>query len=330
MQTMLYYMESEYDQTMIKFQQQKIIDKSLRIGFNKHLESLNFVQQLEIQKLWIYNCENVIPKLNNNIIYELQINNCKLYNDDIENIQLENLKVLQLKKNRIRNIDSIIKFQHLTELDLEYNINININPIHKLKCLSSLNLSWCCLKNIENICKIISLKELKLIGNKEIIITPIQCLTGLTCLHLDGCNIDNVTALQPLVNLTQLYLYANRLVFIEPLKYLVNLESLNLRFNNIYSQNFKPIKNHVKYSQYDITNQYKPNPQQWKLANQMKLIDTPIHLLKSMKRAGFKMLLCLSKQQITQYLLKQLENHVQFTNQVVSLLNVMNSTLSDQ
>ncbi|CAL6056618.1 Conserved_hypothetical protein [Hexamita inflata] len=122
-----------------------IKDGSLEIYSKLELNSLEFLQDVDIQKLTIKNCTNIIPKLNNNYIKELDLNDCAI--KSIEGLHMNSLKSLNLGGNELTSIDHIVSFPQLQELVLSSIKNININPLQFLPQLVKLRMDGCGLKD---------------------------------------------------------------------------------------------------------------------------------------------------------------------------------------
>ncbi|CAL6005411.1 Conserved_hypothetical protein [Hexamita inflata] len=268
-----------YDQQMTEQYVDKIKNGELNIDLeslfqgyvNKQLYGLQFLQNLNIQTLFLnsfnartllmYNCENIIPKIHSNTITKLVLSDVHLKNWNLDNLQLENLEQLFLKKEilydygghqsdekQIKTLEklygedccdnpadqleqSIVKFKKLNELCIDVEVNVNIAMISQMTQLEVLTLN-CRLSNVDALKYLINLKQLCICSNINMESIPIQHLTQLVVLRLkcQKINID-ITSLQYLHQLIILNLSSCGLIFVDSLKYLVNLKELYLSHN---------------------------------------------------------------------------------------------------
>ncbi|CAL6074846.1 leucine-rich_repeat domain-containing protein [Hexamita inflata] len=226
---------TEYDKDMIKVYKNKIEDiDTLKISSDKNLKSLDFVKLLNLHKLRLEHCKNIIPKLESMTIIQLQLMNCDI--QSVEDFQLENLEVLYII-NLFKVLESkkllleIVRYTKLKELHL-YSWQINISPLAQLTGLTILRLTKCELHSTEALRPLVNLTELNLDYNK-VDITQLQYLTNLTILSLWICNLVSLDALRPLIKLKNLNIQENKVVCLQPLMELKQLSILNARFNNI-------------------------------------------------------------------------------------------------
>ncbi|CAL5989825.1 DUF2252_family protein [Hexamita inflata] len=228
------------DKTMIEKYQNLIQYEALTIWSDKDLKSLNFINSLNINTLEIYNCKNIIPKLESNIIKKLKIVNCKILS--IKEFQLENLEVLCISNisNQLESkmlAQEINRFLKLKKLVLHGWI-IDTTQISQMTDLTNLGLSNCCLLTTEALrtyLPFVNLEKLNMFENQKISITSLQQMTRLTQLGLSGCGLFSVDALQPLINLEELQLHQNKGINITSIQYLINLTKLNLESCNLVS-----------------------------------------------------------------------------------------------
>ncbi|CAL6005458.1 Conserved_hypothetical protein [Hexamita inflata] len=257
-----------YDQRMTEKYVDKIKNGELYIDLeslfygqvNKQLYGLQFLQNLNIKTLCIYNCDYVIPKINNNIIKGLIISNVHIKNWNLNNLQIENLEQLFLKKEifydyggqqrdrlfgnysfdcttKFRDEDccdnpadqleqSIVKFKKLKELCIDVEVNVNIAMISQMTQLEVLTLN-CWLSNEDALKYLINLQQLNICSNINMESIPFQHLTQLVVLRLK-CEYTNVDNLKLLKNLKELDLSGNINLDITSLQYLPQLIILNL------------------------------------------------------------------------------------------------------
>ncbi|CAL5994208.1 Conserved_hypothetical protein [Hexamita inflata] len=220
---------NNYDQDNTKKYRKKVIKGVLEIEENQDLKSIEFLQNFQhMNKLKIYYCKNIIPKLNSKAIQNLKIVYCNVYN--IEQFNLENLEILNLQDNLedkpnaqmqvIKLVQNILKFKNLKELTLYGYQGIEISPLSQMTYLTKLSVGQCDLLNIDALIPLVNLIDLNLSGNSGIDISPLQHLKQLTYLNLQSCCIENFNILN-----------------FNILKLLVNLKELSLKMN-IYPIDF--------------------------------------------------------------------------------------------
>ncbi|CAL6084493.1 leucine-rich_repeat domain-containing protein [Hexamita inflata] len=235
---------------MIEQFKEQIKDGALKIKNNQQLTDLTFIKILNVSKLTVEYCQNIIQNINNNTIKELHIQNCNFEN--VLGIQLNNLKVLSIKEQKIKNMLDILitmqnspQFSQLQELNISEQIiakkifQKEISENQKLKIeqlndqkymvnLVKLKLLGNDISDINILSTFINLEELDLSGNKKIHIGPIKYLTKLIKLSLDCCELTDIQDLSHLTNLIDLSLCGNQDVDIAPLNNLTQLVSLQL------------------------------------------------------------------------------------------------------
>ncbi|CAL6009918.1 leucine-rich_repeat domain-containing protein [Hexamita inflata] len=131
----------------------QIENGELTINSDRNLFSLNFISDLNVQKLRLINCSNVILNLKDTLT-ELSVLNCDIQKATVQhmsklkhlylgrNINIEiseishlpNLKTVDLTACALKNIDCL-KELNLEYLGLNYNRNIDINGLQNLKQL---------------------------------------------------------------------------------------------------------------------------------------------------------------------------------------------------
>ncbi|CAL5977736.1 leucine-rich_repeat domain-containing protein [Hexamita inflata] len=229
----------------------QIENGELTISYDKNLFSLSFISDLNVQKLRLINCSNVILNLKDTLT-ELSVLNCDIQKAIIKhmsklkclylgrNINIEiseishlpNLKTVDLTACAIKNINCL-KELNLEHLGLNYNRNIDINGLQNLKQLKQLFLSSCGIKDI-NILEKLPIEELDLSANAGLNLEPIKNIVSLKKLSVWGCNLKKILFLQNLTNLTDLNLSRNNNLYdITPLSKLNNLTFLNLAYTGL-------------------------------------------------------------------------------------------------
>ncbi|CAL6013470.1 leucine-rich_repeat domain-containing protein [Hexamita inflata] len=260
---------SEYDQHLIQQFQNQVHDGILEIKDNQELTNLDFIKYLQVSKLALYGCKNIIKAITYDTIKELYIFNSGFH--IVLNIQLNNLEILQLRGNQMEDTNKILikmqnskYFSQLKELDLsenytwlakihqkikdirqnwEYISNIysnmenlligKLNDQKSMINLVKLTLVGNNISDIDVLETVVNLQELDLSKNYKININPIQYLTKLTKLSLASCNLTDIQILSSLTTLISLNLSDNNRIDISPLKNLTKLMYLQLGASGI-------------------------------------------------------------------------------------------------
>ncbi|CAL6099366.1 leucine-rich_repeat domain-containing protein [Hexamita inflata] len=175
-----------YDQKMHSKFKNKIKKNKLNIKSDSELNSLQFMDSLNMHELKIESCKNasfakrtptkikklvVIGKCNLDGIEKIkQIIYLDLQKNNINKIQmlanLQQLKILFVNQNKISDISIIQKLNQLKFLDLSRNRIESINGIEDLKDLVELYLSQNYIKNIQPLTNLTQLEQLDLRNNK--------------------------------------------------------------------------------------------------------------------------------------------------------------------
>ncbi|CAL6095048.1 Conserved_hypothetical protein [Hexamita inflata] len=320
------------DQAMIQKYQSQIKNKLLTIKSNNSLKSLEFIKFLKINELKLQNCKNLIPKLENNTIKQLQITNCEILS--VEDFYLKNLEVLEFSNN-FNQLESknllleLVKFQQLKVLQL-YGWIIDISPISQMIGLTKLSLNSCELRNVDALKFLISLKELSLFGNSGIDITSIQFLTKLTKLYLDSCGLVNLDALRPLSQLQFLTICSNNIIYIQPLQEINELNTLYAEYNKLIDIQY--IEQHPYIKKYNLSKQKQPTDGELKQANVMRDVNNLVIELKQLQKKSnsLKTLSQNFMSKILESVQKQCDNHQQLFTQVAMLFQKLNESESMQ
>ncbi|CAL5977720.1 Conserved_hypothetical protein [Hexamita inflata] len=230
----------------------QIENGELKINKNKTLQSLKFVSELNVRKLVIRHCPNIILDLEDTLT-ELHIINCKLKYANIK--QLKSLELLELSQNTNINIDEISFLTNLKTVDLSDctllyvdclqqlinvqvlilndNRGIDISGLQNMKQLKELHLADCCLKDI-HVLENLPIEELDLSRNVRLNLDPIKHIVSLKILSIWGNQLKDISFMKSLVNLVELDISRNQNVDLTALSQLSNLKSLNICFTGIY------------------------------------------------------------------------------------------------
>ncbi|CAL6056861.1 leucine-rich_repeat domain-containing protein [Hexamita inflata] len=221
-----------------------INNEKQRIGAYK-IKTLEILQNFQITRLELHRCPNLVLKLQNQTLKELEIKGCNI--DSIDELYLENLELLHLEDHYYQGYSTLTLFINtvkqpqdkldivnltkcikLNTLHLIGYKDIDIGPLNLLTGLIRLNLSDCGLKNINQLMTLIHLQELCLSQNNNIDLTSIQYLKSLKILDVRDCFVKNIEEFQELSSLKELNMESNIGVDISPLKHLTSLSTLNL------------------------------------------------------------------------------------------------------
>ncbi|CAL6072375.1 Conserved_hypothetical protein [Hexamita inflata] len=243
----------------IKLPGSSIVKNKLQIQNDSQLTCLDFLQGFSIRKLELENCENIIPKFQNNLIQELSVKQCNISNFKL--IELNNLEILTLKSKKLmcaqRLIQSITKFKYLQELNIYgYNI-IDLNPLLQMELLTRLQLSSCGLKDIENLRLLTNLKSLDISENQNIDFNCLQYFTRLNVLNLRSCGLTTIDFLKILTNLKELNIQNNQIMYIQIVEDLKKLSILNAQNNRIIDE-YK-IMYHPHFKKFNFSDQEQPS-----------------------------------------------------------------------
>ncbi|CAL6036848.1 DUF2252_family protein [Hexamita inflata] len=251
--------EDKFEQYLINEMKNQINDNKLTISYKNDLQSIEFINNFDIDELKIQNCANIIPQLNHNKIKKLELIQCRT--KCLKDLQLPNLETLTVLENLYEEeavtIENFGQFQKLEELKLQCYEYLNLKLICELQLLqlTKLELAACNLTNIELLTQFQQVSSLSLQFNPEIDIRPLSQMIQLTKLILSKCCLKNIDSLKSLVKLQDLDLAYNYNIDIYPvqflklltkliltncslndltyLKPLVNLKNLNIASNNI-------------------------------------------------------------------------------------------------
>ncbi|CAL6066763.1 Conserved_hypothetical protein [Hexamita inflata] len=318
---------SEYDKSMIQQYQSEIKDGALKIILNLDLQSLGFIQLLNINQLILEGCKNVIPKLENTTIKRLYLIQCRI--QSVKEFQLEYLEALRIYNiSKVEEsktlVKEIVRFQKLKKLYL-HKWKIDISPLSQMTELTELSLVKCELRCTKVLKPLVHLLELSLSGNEEIDIQTVQYLTNITKLELSSCKLVSVDILRPLTSLEQLDIQWNSIVHLQPLMELSQLQTLDARNNKII--NSEGIQQHPNFYQFDLKNQKLPTKEELETANIMRDINNPVISLKLIQKESshVKHQNIIFRQKITQKLQYLQISHERFLTQVALLFLKMNT-----
>ena len=150
---------------------------------------------------------------------------------------IANLRELDARKSKIKQLTGLEHATRLRMLELRENQIRDITPLANLKSLKNLILENNPISNISPLTNLTQLELLLMGGNPISDITPLKNLTELEGLALWGSNVSDVTLLAAMTKLTDLWLGDNNISDITPLANLTQLKVLELRDNQIRNVN---------------------------------------------------------------------------------------------
>ncbi|CAL6025213.1 leucine-rich_repeat domain-containing protein [Hexamita inflata] len=234
-------MNEEEFQNMIQLHQnqdQNVQNKILFIQNKESIKDIFFVDELEIENLFIQDCPNVQFTKTPLKVTKLQVNYCDLKQlSGIE--QMLQLTELNLSTNSLENVDPLSTLVNLVFLDLTYNKITDISPLHKLVKLQTL-LSY---------------------RNSIQSLYPLRNSQNLEFLNLGSNNITDLHPLRGLKNLKSLEIWNNKIQnvnhkFIQKLKFFEASQNKIMTFESFEGANFE---NQTIPSIFEVTFQAKLN-----------------------------------------------------------------------
>lgn len=150
----------------------------------------------------------------------------------MENIEIFEISLTALGKDRIHDINQITMLTKLTGLDIMYSRK-NMENLTRLINLTDLNLGICKLKDISFLEKMTKLKSLDLYCNPIGTTTSLENLTNLEKLDISNTEISGLGNLTRLTKLSQLKCWSNNFVRLDYLSHptFINLRSIMLSVN---------------------------------------------------------------------------------------------------
>ncbi|CAL6033814.1 leucine-rich_repeat domain-containing protein [Hexamita inflata] len=215
--------------------------KCLLLQYNDSLNSVKFVENLDVNSLRVIFCNNIVVKSVPNNVKDLAINYCNL-----------------------QQVDEFKLMTHLTSLDLRTNCIVDISDLRHLKQLKILNLSENQISDISALKYLINLEHISLNINKISEIAPLKKLANLMFISITNNQVVDISPVQQLPNLQYLYLSENEIVHIDALEHMIGLKQLLIDQN--YIQDQSALQNHPQKLYYFLPRQnqreVKPTQQQ--------------------------------------------------------------------
>ncbi|CAL6060497.1 leucine-rich_repeat domain-containing protein [Hexamita inflata] len=199
-----------FNDPMLQKYVSQVRDKSLTIRSDQSLQSIKFTQYMQIESLYVFQCNNIKFEEVPNTVKKLVINQCQLEN--ITGLEKMNQLIeLSLRGNRLTQIGELAQIQNLKCIDLAQNYLTSLENIEQLTQLVDINLNH---NQLTNIHQLKSMKQLTSVN--------ISCNKIEDCINLEG-----------LVNIISLNLSNNELQFINFVKHMKRLKNLDFSFNKI-------------------------------------------------------------------------------------------------
>ncbi|CAL6090434.1 leucine-rich_repeat domain-containing protein [Hexamita inflata] len=187
-------MNEEEFQNMIQLHQnqdQNVQNKILFIQNKESIKDIFFVDELEIENLFIQDCPNVQFIKTPLKVTKLQVNYCDLKQlSGIE--QMLQLTELNLSTNSLENVDPLSTLVNLVFLDLTYNKITDISPLHKLVKLQTLLSFRNSIQSLYPLRNSWNLEFLNLGSNNITDLHPLRGLKNLKSLEIWNNKIQNV------------------------------------------------------------------------------------------------------------------------------------------
>ncbi|CAL5995980.1 Conserved_hypothetical protein [Hexamita inflata] len=239
--------EFVYDTKMISQLKPHVQGKNLKIINNQDLNSIQFIDQLNIDELNIQNCKNVTCQRIPKFIQKLIINNCQLTTEKLVGIeQIEKITSLDLGLNALtdNSLNVIAEMKTLVELNLSLNRLENVEKLKQLTLLKQLDLNQNRIKDISSFNQLINLQNFDGSYN-NLSQVSLQDMNRLKVLNLSNNQIYSIDGLQNLANLVYLNLSNNLIGSLEFCKDLRHLIDIRVHGNSI--KDYSPILNHTNY-----------------------------------------------------------------------------------
>ncbi|CAL6115095.1 Leucine_rich repeats-containing protein [Hexamita inflata] len=249
-----------HDALMKRKYQTQVHNGKLIIQNDPSLQSIEFVDYINIKELIVMNCYNLILERCPKKALKLTINSCNL--SILQGIEhMVQLTDLNLSMNQLKDISLLASLINLTHLDLGQNNIENINVLTNFKNLISLDLSQNLVADITAIAQLTQLQILDLSYNFISSLDDLSDLTSLVRLNVSKNNIVNINSLKGMINLVYLNISFNKIISLEICKQLSKLHDLRLESNLI--QNFEPIAQLQNVNKYWISNQLTPSDEDY-------------------------------------------------------------------
>ncbi|CAL5986780.1 Conserved_hypothetical protein [Hexamita inflata] len=188
----------------------------LVIQFNKDLKTFKFVQKIQLTRLYIDYCQNVIIDPAPTNVTDLTIYKCGLSKlDGIK--KMIQLTHLTLNDNTITDISELRYLVNLKQLIIDENQIEDITSIAYLKKVEYLDMCSNKIRDLQPLSKLSVLENLRLSNNQIVNLFPLQFLFGLQVIELMDNKIIHIESLTNLVGLTLLYLSKNMILDMSPL-----------------------------------------------------------------------------------------------------------------
>lgn len=161
----------------------------------------------------------------------------ELFSQEFEHIPLfegeENLKILNMKHNKIKKIENMVSLPNLLYLDLTDNLITKLENVENLINLRILLIPQNIISGLNSLTLLSKLEVVDLHSNKLKKIDGFENLKKLKILNLADNLIEKIEGLESLENLQELNLKKNQIHTLEKIKNLKNLQKLLICENKI-------------------------------------------------------------------------------------------------
>lgn len=205
----------------------------------------NTVTNIEIQDEKLLACIKQELKLTgttsptSNQLYSLSSLDCS--NKNLENVnimeisKLQNIKVLNLNKNKITDLTPLTKLLKLEILYLSENGITDITPLSSITSLKSLGFYKNNISDLTPLKTLINLESLVISYNKVTEVTPLASLKNLITLDIHGnYELSDISTLQDTTGLQELQVWDTNILDVSSLSTLVNLTSISISNKCLY------------------------------------------------------------------------------------------------
>ncbi|CAL6009744.1 leucine-rich_repeat domain-containing protein [Hexamita inflata] len=233
---------------------------ALEIINNKQLYSTAFINCCDVSKLFIENCPNLIPEIDNDFIKQLVIKRCSI--KTIQDLKLQNLEALTIQQQveyftfisqisqDIQQLDLIVNYPKLKELTVSNQLK-DLAFLSQSFQLTKLDLSSNLISDISALKDMTKLQYIDLSQNTIYDASPLQNLTNLNYLNLAENDIQVSAGLKLPIYLNNLNISYNYVQDIKFLECLNQITTLNIKSNKL--ENITALKNLINCQELNVS-----------------------------------------------------------------------------
>ncbi|CAL6071215.1 Conserved_hypothetical protein [Hexamita inflata] len=221
---------SYFNSPILQKYSQQVQNKTLMIRGDQDIQSLKFVDFMEVDTLFVLECYNAsfveVPAN----IKKLVVNRCRLesasgleYMSQLEELslrgnkltelgaltQIKTLKILDVAQNNIKSLENIEQLQQLVELDASENTIESVEPLETMKQLQRLNLSTNKISSGSSLEDLTNLVQLNVAFNSLESIYFVRNMELLTHLDISFNKVQDILVLMNLLKILDLRLDGN-------------------------------------------------------------------------------------------------------------------------